>query len=114
MESSLFSRLHGRAVDDIKKMILEMPSKQHPLDFFEDVSILYYSHREKFLGAPIFVEDTMGVFAELFHERAYKHLTQLHEVTVILVVDFYDSLPKNSRPRRLIPMPLLIIPLPAV
>lgn len=60
---------------------------QHALDFLEDSLILHNTHAEKFIRSPVLVENIVGVLAELLHVRPDKHLPELDEVTVVLVVD---------------------------
>jgi len=49
------------------------------------------THTEKFLCPPVFVKDVIRILPQLFHVCSDQHLTELDEVTVILVVDLHNT-----------------------
>lgn len=60
----------------------------YSLDLLEDARILSDSHAEKFLCAPILVQNIVCILPKFFHVCPHEHLTELHKVTVVLVIDF--------------------------
>lgn len=94
VERALLGLLHSRAKPSATAFNTPF---QHPLDLLEYTVILGDTHGEKFLGTVILVQDVVGVFPQLLHVRANEHLSQLDEITVILVIDF-DCAPRVSTP----------------
>ena len=65
----------------------------HLLDFLEDGRVLNDTHADKLLSTPVLIKNVVGVFPELLHVSPDKHLAELHEVTVVFVVDL-DNTPR--------------------
>ncbi len=63
----------------------------YALDFFENALILHDSQTDKLLCSPVLIKDIVRVLAKLFHVCSYKHLTELDEITVIFVVNLYNT-----------------------
>lgn len=61
------------------------------LDLFEYRRVLGNTHAKEFLCPPIFVQHVVGVLPELLHVRPDKHLAELNEVTMFLVVNFNNT-----------------------
>lgn len=61
------------------------------LDLLEDALILHNPHADKLLCTPVFVQDIVGILAELLHVGTDEHLAQFNEVTVVLVVNFDNT-----------------------
>lgn len=61
------------------------------VDLLEHARILRDTHLQQLVGAVVLVENVVGVLLELLHVRADKHLPQLDEVTVLLVIDLNDT-----------------------
>ena len=61
------------------------------LDLLEHARVLRNAHARKLFAAPVFVENEVGVLAQLLHVRANKHLAKLDEVAVVLVVNLNNT-----------------------
>ena len=64
---------------------------RYALDLLEDGMILGDTHTKQLVTSVVLVQSTVGVFSELLHVRPNEHLTQFHEVAMILVVDLNDT-----------------------
>ena len=61
---------------------------KYALDLPEDTRVLHNAQLDQLFGAPVLIEHIVSVLSELLHVRADKHLAQLDEIAVLLVVDF--------------------------
>lgn len=61
------------------------------LDGLEHGGILCHTHAEEFLRPPVLVEVVVRVLPELFHVSTNKHLAELDEIAMLLVVYFDDA-----------------------
>jgi hypothetical protein len=61
------------------------------VDLLEHARVLCNTHSGELLGTVVLVERVVGVLLELLHVRADKHLAELDEVAVLLVVNLNDT-----------------------
>src|SRR5690606_6603944 len=61
------------------------------VDFLENAWVLGDAKRSKLLGPVVLVQGVRGVFLELFHVCANKHLAELDKVTVVFIVNLNDT-----------------------
>lgn len=61
------------------------------VDLLEDAGVLGDTHLNELVCSVVLVEVVVGVLLELFHVCANEHLSEFHEVAVLLVVDLDDT-----------------------
>lgn len=61
------------------------------IDLLEDAGVLRHAHGDELVGTVVLVEVVVGVLLELLHVSADKHLSELDEVAVLLVVHLDDT-----------------------
>jgi hypothetical protein len=49
------------------------------------------THAEEFFGPPVFIENIISILSEFFHVRSDEHLSELDEVTMLLIIHFNDT-----------------------
>lgn len=61
------------------------------LDLLEDGGILSNTHTQKFFRSPVLVEHVVSVLTEFLHVSTDEHLSKLHKVAVVFIVNLDDT-----------------------
>lgn len=89
LEDHLHLHLHLLELLLVQRALLLLLDRR--VDLLEHAGVLLDTHCCELLRAVVLVENVVGVLLELFHMSADKHLSELDEIAMLLVVDFNDT-----------------------